>query len=143
MKKYLYTISLLAFIGVMSILSSCNKTASESNGIAKADIESILQKDSQGKELSDDDIAELLSVTETYIKEMEQPIRDYNKAQRTNDVELERRAKLKGKKVEEEYYYMEDVKSCLDNYMYDMNYNNKKRYEAILDKIDELSYRNN
>lgn len=142
MKKYLYTISLLAFIGVMSILSSCNKTASESNGIAKADIESILQKDSQGKELSDDDIAELLSVTETYIKEMEQPIRDYNKAQRTNDVELERRAKLKGKKVEEEYYYMEDVKSCLDNYMYDMNYNNKKRYEAILDKIDELSYRN-
>lgn len=142
MKKFLYTISLLAFIGVMSILSSCNKTASESNGIAKADIESILQKDSQGKELSDDDIAELLSVTETYIKEMEQPIRDYNKAQRTNDVELERRAKLKGKKVEEEYYYMEDVKSCLDNYMYDMNYNNKKRYEAILDKIDELSYRN-
>ena len=142
MKKYLYTIPILAFIGVMSILSSCNKTASESNDIASADIESILQKDNQGIKLSDGDISELLSITETYIKEIEQPIRDYNKAQRTNDVELERRAKLKGTKVEKEYYYMENVKSCLDRYMYDMNYNNKKRYEAILDKIDELSYRN-
>lgn len=142
MKKYFYVISILAFIGVMSILSSCNKSASESNDIAKTDIESILQKDSQGKELSDDDISELLSVAEIYINEMEQPIRDYNKAQRTKDVELERRAKLKGAKVDEKYYYMEDVKSCLDSYMYDMNYNNKKRYEAILDKIEELSYRN-
>lgn len=144
MKKLFSIFFTLSLLVAMTGFTSCkggdgDDSDGEGGGKpSKAKVEKVIDKYDNGDDLTDADYNVLLSYAEAALKEITKPRKDYLRANETDDVELERKAKQQMEKIADKYDLMEYVGNILEDTQYNMSSKIEKRYEKFMDKVHAL-----